>query len=75
MGIFNQPRVISNSEKIADMQKKAEQLRAAGMFSSAERIEKQLRQYKPEQEEKVKPLSPKEIKKQIAGAKATGQAK
>lgn len=75
MGLFSKPVVKSNVQKIADLERKIAQLRAGGLVSSAERLEKQLKQYKPEQNQKVKPLSPKEMKKQINGARAIGQAK
>jgi hypothetical protein len=75
MGIFHTKNKGSGN-KIQDLKHKIGQLRAAGMVSSAERLETQLRMYETSTlKEKVKPLSPVELKRQVAGAKATGQAK
>ena len=76
MGLFQQkPKREGITAKIAGLEKKAVQLRAGGFIQSAERIEAQLRQYRPDRSEKIKPLSPGEMKKQVQGARATGQAK
>ena len=77
MGIFspNQPKAKDAASKIRDLKRKIDQLRAAGFNGSAERLELQVKRYEHVSVEKVKPLSPGELKKQIQGAKATGQAK
>lgn len=77
MGIMapNQPKTKSNADKIKDLRRKADQLRAAGLVASADRIERQLRQYSEVEQVKVKPMTPVEMKNQIKAAKATGQMK
>ena len=77
MGIMaaNQPKKKSNGEKIKDLRRKMDQLRAAGMLSAAGRLEQQLRQYSEVESIKVKPMTGQEMKKQMQAAKATGQMK
>ena len=77
MGIFSplKPKAKSAADKVKDTNRKIEQLRAAGFNNSANRLELQVKRYEHIPVEKVKPLSPVELKKQIEGAKATGQAK
>jgi len=58
--------------KQAELEKKIKALRDIGMIASAERLEKQLAHLSKDVEEKVKPMSPRDLARKAKEHKAMG---
>jgi hypothetical protein len=75
MGIFgDQPKTRDYGNKVNELKSKIAQLEYGGMTASAARLKKELLKYEknPVKEEKVKPLSPKQLKAHIFAATGKG---
>jgi hypothetical protein len=62
----------SKPKQQVDLEKKIKVLRDAGMISSAERLESQLKYHVSKPEEKITPMKPHELARQAKAQKASG---